>query len=48
MNKKACYQHEFATAGLDGSAIGSKSLLSNSSGLTLIIKLQMLSSTKYF
>jgi len=35
----------FAIAGLDTGAIGSKSLLSFSSGLTLIIKRQMLSST---
>ena len=32
----------------DGKAISNKSLLSFNSGLTLIIKLQMLSSTKYF
>jgi len=38
----------FAIAGLDGRAIGSKSLFSCSSGLTLIIKLQVLSSRKYF
>jgi len=35
----------FAIAGLDRRAIGSKSLISFSSGLTLIIKQQMLSST---
>jgi|GEM_PF-3748973 len=35
----------FAIAGLDGRIIGSKSLISISSGLTLIIKQQMLSST---
>jgi hypothetical protein len=35
----------FAIAGLDGRTIGSKTLLGFSSGLTLIIKRQMLSST---
>jgi hypothetical protein len=35
----------FAIAGLDVEAIGSKSLIGFSSGLTLIIKRQMLSST---
>jgi len=35
----------FAIAGLDGRTIGSKSLISFSSGWTLIIKQQMLSST---
>jgi hypothetical protein len=35
----------FAIAGLDGRAIGNKSLISFSSGWTLIIKQQMLSST---
>jgi hypothetical protein len=34
----------FAIAGLDGRTIGSKSLISLSTGLTLIIKQQMLSS----
>jgi len=36
----------FAIAGLDIGAIGSKTLISFSSGLTLIIKRQMVSSTK--
>jgi len=35
----------FAIAGLDGRAIGSKTLIGFSSGWTLIIKQQMLSST---
>jgi hypothetical protein len=35
----------FAIAGLDGRTIGSKSLISFSSGWTLIIKRQILSST---
>jgi len=35
----------FAIAGLDGKAIGSKSLISFSSGLILISNVQMLSST---
>jgi len=35
----------FAIAGLDGRAIGSKSLIGFGSGLTLIIKRQMLSSS---
>ena len=35
----------FAIAGLDVEAMGSKTLISYSSGLTLIIKRQMLSST---
>jgi len=35
----------FAIAGLDGRTIGSRSLMSFGSGLTLIIKQQMLSST---
>jgi hypothetical protein len=35
----------FAIAGLDGRVIDSKTLMSFSSGLTLIIKRQMLSST---
>jgi hypothetical protein len=38
----------FATAGLVGRAIGSERLLIFSSGLTLIIKLLIISSTKYF
>ena len=38
----------FAIAGQDERPIGSKSLVSSSSGLTLLIKLQMLSSAKYF
>lgn len=45
MEEKLPTTKVFAIAGLDGRAIGSKSLISNSSGLTLIIKRQMLSST---
>jgi len=48
ISKKTAHNSVFAIAGLDVGAIGSKSLLSFSSGLTLIIKLQILSSTKYF
>ena len=48
VTNKTAYNNGICYSRADGRAISNKSLLGFSSGLTLIIKLQMLSSAKYF